>query len=127
MVSQREKASSSPAIRETADAVVRSMMVERRYGDAGDRVVLEEFLVGHEASFFVLADGTDFVTIGSAQDHKRIFDDDEGPNTGGMGAFSPSPLITLRWTVACAMRSCVRSSRAWSTRGIRIEGSYTSA
>jgi phosphoribosylamine--glycine ligase len=80
--------------RETAEAVVRSMMVERRFGDAGDRVVLEEFLVGQEASFFVLADGTDFVTIGSAQDHKRIFDDDEGPNTGGMGAFSPSPLIT---------------------------------
>jgi phosphoribosylamine--glycine ligase len=80
--------------RETAEAVVRSMMVERRFGDAGDRVVLEEFLVGQEASFFVLADGTDFVTLGSAQDHKRIFDDDEGPNTGGMGAFSPSPLIT---------------------------------
>jgi len=80
--------------RETAEAVVRSMMVERRFGDAGDRVVLEEFLVGHEASFFVLADGTDFVTLGSAQDHKRIFDDDEGPNTGGMGAFSPSALIT---------------------------------
>ena len=56
--------------------------------------MLEEFLVGHEASFFVLADGTDFVTLGSAQDHKRIFDDDEGPNTGGMGAFSPSALIT---------------------------------
>ncbi|HKE83290.1 MAG TPA: phosphoribosylamine--glycine ligase [Vicinamibacterales bacterium] len=77
-----------------AEAAIRSMMVDRRFGDAGNRVVLEEFLRGHEASFFALADGTDFVTLGSAQDHKRIFDNDQGPNTGGMGAFSPSPLIT---------------------------------
>jgi phosphoribosylamine---glycine ligase len=80
--------------RATADATVRAMMIDRRFGDAGERVVLEQFLVGQEASFFVLADGTDFVTLGSAQDHKRIFDDDRGPNTGGMGAFAPSPLIT---------------------------------
>ena len=57
-------------------------------------VVLEEFLVGQEASYFVLADGARFVPFSSAQDHKRIFDDDRGPNTGGMGAFSPSPLLT---------------------------------
>jgi phosphoribosylamine--glycine ligase len=70
------------------------MMVDRRFGDAGDRVVIEEFLVGDEASYFVLSDGRNFVQLGSAQDHKRIFDDDRGPNTGGMGAFAPSPLIT---------------------------------
>jgi phosphoribosylamine---glycine ligase len=78
----------------TAEAVVGEMMIDGRFGDAGSRVVLEEFLVGHEASYFVLADGTNFVLLGSAQDHKRIFDDDRGPNTGGMGAFAPSPLIT---------------------------------
>lgn len=78
----------------TAEAVVGAMMIDRRFGDAGSRVVLEEFLVGQEASYFVLADGTNFVLLGSAQDHKRIFDDDRGPNTGGMGAFAPSPLIT---------------------------------
>jgi phosphoribosylamine---glycine ligase len=78
----------------TAEAVVAAMMIDRRFGDAGRRVVLEEFLVGQEASYFVLADGTNFVQFGSAQDHKRIFDDDLGPNTGGMGAFAPSPLIT---------------------------------
>jgi len=78
----------------TAEAVVSAMMIDRRFGDAGSRVVLEEFLVGQEASYFVLADGTNFVQLGSAQDHKRIFDDDLGPNTGGMGAFAPSPLIT---------------------------------
>ena len=78
----------------TAEAVVGAMMIDRRFGDAGSRVVLEEFLVGQEASYFVLADGANFVQLGSAQDHKRIFDDDLGPNTGGMGAFAPSPLIT---------------------------------
>ena len=80
--------------REAAEAAVRDAMVERRFGDAGKRVVLEEFLAGEEASYFVLADGTDFVPLSSAQDHKRIFDNDEGPNTGGMGAFAPSPLMT---------------------------------
>ena len=80
--------------RAVAEATVRATMVDRRFGDAGARIVLEEFLVGEEASYFVLADGTAFVPLGSAQDHKRIFDDDLGPNTGGMGAFAPSPLLT---------------------------------
>lgn len=80
--------------RATAEAAVRDMMVNRRFGASGERVVLEEFLSGQEASFFILADGAAFVTLSSAQDHKRIFDDDHGPNTGGMGAFAPSPLIT---------------------------------
>jgi phosphoribosylamine--glycine ligase len=80
--------------RATAEAAVRDAMVDRRFGDAGARAVLEEFLVGEEASYFVLADGTDFVPLSSAQDHKRIFDGDQGPNTGGMGAFAPSPLMT---------------------------------
>ena len=83
------------ADRETAEAAVRASMVDRRFGDAGDTLVLEEFLVGEEASYFVLADGTRFVPLSSAQDHKRIFDNDEGPNTGGMGAFAPSPLMTV--------------------------------
>jgi phosphoribosylamine--glycine ligase len=80
--------------RAAADAAVRQAMVEHTFGSAGDRVVFEEFLVGEEASYFVLADGASFVAMSSAQDHKRIFDDDRGLNTGGMGAFSPSPLIT---------------------------------
>ena len=80
--------------RAAAAAAVRSLMVERKFGSAGDRIVFEEFLVGQEASYFVLADGTSFIGLGSAQDHKRIFDDDRGPNTGGMGAFAPSPLVT---------------------------------
>jgi phosphoribosylamine--glycine ligase len=77
-----------------AEAAIRTVMVDRRFGAAGDRVVLEECLVGEEASYFVLADGEHALTLGSAQDHKRIFDDDRGPNTGGMGAFAPTPLLT---------------------------------
>jgi phosphoribosylamine--glycine ligase len=80
--------------RQTAEAAVRHAMVDRTFGSAGERVVFEEFLVGEEASYFVLADGSTCVPLSSAQDHKRIFDDDRGPNTGGMGAFSPSPLMT---------------------------------
>lgn len=80
--------------RQAAEDAIRAAMVDRRFGSAGGRVVLEEFLVGDEASYFVLADGEHCVPFGSAQDHKRIFDDDRGPNTGGMGAFSPSSLVT---------------------------------
>ncbi len=80
--------------RASAAAAVRTVMVDRTFGSAGDRVVLEEFLVGEEASYFVLADGGEFVPLASAQDHKRIFDDDRGPNTGGMGAFAPAPRVT---------------------------------
>ena len=80
--------------RSAADAAIREAMVDRRFGSSGDRVVLEEFLAGAEASYFVLADGDSFMPLSSAQDHKRIFDDDRGPNTGGMGAFAPSPLMT---------------------------------
>lgn len=80
--------------RAAADEAIRAAMVDRRFGTAGDRIVVEEFLIGEEASYFVLSDGEHFVTFSSAQDHKRIFDDDRGPNTGGMGAFAPSPLIT---------------------------------
>jgi phosphoribosylamine---glycine ligase len=80
--------------RRSAETAVRTAMIDRAFGNAGERVVFEEFLVGEEASYFVLADGTSFVPLSSAQDHKRIFDDDRGPNTGGMGAFSPSPLLT---------------------------------
>jgi len=79
--------------RQAAEDALRAAMVDRRFGDAGARVVLEECLRGTEASFFVLADGRAAVPLHSAQDHKRADDDDQGPNTGGMGAFAPSPLV----------------------------------
>ncbi len=64
------------------------------FGDAGAEVIIEEFMEGEEASFFILSDGTNILPIGTAQDHKRAFDGDEGPNTGGMGAYSPAPIMT---------------------------------
>jgi phosphoribosylamine--glycine ligase len=76
-----------------ADAAIRAVMEERQFGQAGARVVIEECLSGPEVSFFVLCDGRTALPLGSAQDHKRVFDGDRGPNTGGMGAFAPSPLM----------------------------------
>jgi phosphoribosylamine--glycine ligase len=78
---------------ETARAAVRAAMDERQFGDAGTRLVLEECLRGPEVSFFALCDGARAIPLRAAQDHKRVFDHDQGPNTGGMGAFSPSPLV----------------------------------
>jgi phosphoribosylamine--glycine ligase len=77
----------------SAQTAVREAMIDRRFGDAGARLIVEEFLEGREASFFVITDGRAAVTLPSAQDHKRVFDNDLGPNTGGMGAFAPSPLV----------------------------------
>ncbi|MES1256583.1 MAG: phosphoribosylamine--glycine ligase [Acidobacteriota bacterium] len=79
--------------RSTAEAAATSAMGERKFGAAGERLVIEQCLTGPEVSFFVVADGERAVPIGTAQDHKRIFDGDQGPNTGGMGAFAPSPLV----------------------------------
>ncbi|MEO8482080.1 MAG: phosphoribosylamine--glycine ligase [Acidobacteriota bacterium] len=80
--------------REDAESAVRAAMVERAFGDAGGRLVIEEYLTGPEVSAFYLCDGTRAMSLSTAQDHKRIWDDDRGPNTGGMGAFAPSPLMT---------------------------------
>jgi phosphoribosylamine---glycine ligase len=81
------------ADRAAATAAVTAAMEERQFGAAGAQVVIEECLEGPEVSFFAVCDGRHAIPIGSAQDHKRIFDDDRGPNTGGMGAFAPSPLL----------------------------------
>jgi len=74
------------------DALIAAMH-DRKFGAAGETIVIEECLSGPEVSFFLVCDGARALPIGSAQDHKRIFDDDRGPNTGGMGAFAPSPLF----------------------------------
>jgi phosphoribosylamine--glycine ligase len=76
-----------------AEEAVHACMTAGRFGRAGERLVIEECLEGPEVSYFVLSDGSRSVPLGTAQDHKRIHDDDLGPNTGGMGAFAPSPLV----------------------------------
>ena len=70
------------------------MLSDNRLGDAGARVVIEEFLDGEEASFIVMVDGSNILPLATSQDHKRLLDHDDGPNTGGMGAYSPAPIIT---------------------------------
>ena len=79
-------------IAEAEDAI--DMMFGGGLGTAGAEVVIEEYLAGREVSFFALCDGETAIPLASAQDHKRVFDDDEGPNTGGMGAYSPTPFVT---------------------------------
>jgi phosphoribosylamine--glycine ligase len=79
---------------EEARDAIEQVMRRRIFGEAGARVVVEEFLDGEEASFMVVTDGTTVLPLPPAQDHKRIFDDDRGPNTGGMGAYSPAPIVT---------------------------------
>lgn len=79
--------------KEAHDAVD-MMLSDNRFGDAGARVVIEEFLDGEEASFIVMVDGKNILPLATSQDHKRLMDNDEGPNTGGMGAYSPAPIVT---------------------------------
>jgi phosphoribosylamine--glycine ligase len=79
---------------EEAHAAVDMMLADNRLGDAGARVVIEEFLPGEEASFIVMVDGEHILPLATSQDHKRLLDGDQGPNTGGMGAYSPAPLVT---------------------------------
>ena len=79
---------------EQAEAAARDMLSGNAFGEAGARVVIEEFLSGEEASFIVMVDGTDVQTMATSQDHKRVGEGDSGPNTGGMGAYSPAPVVT---------------------------------
>jgi phosphoribosylamine---glycine ligase len=77
-----------------AHAAIDSMLADNKLGDAGARVVIEEFMTGEEASFIVMCDGKNILPMATSQDHKRLRDNDEGPNTGGMGAYSPAPVVT---------------------------------
>lgn len=93
-----------------------------RFGAAGAEVVIEEFMEGEEASFFALCDGTHALALATAQDHKRVFDHDEGPNTGGMGAYSPAPVMT---DAVCArvMREIIEPTvAAMASRGTPFKG-----
>jgi phosphoribosylamine--glycine ligase len=79
---------------EEAHGAIDMMLSDNRFGDAGARVVIEEFMAGEEASFIVMVDGKNILPLATSQDHKRLLDDDIGPNTGGMGAYSPAPIVT---------------------------------
>jgi len=106
---------------EEAHAAVDMMLAENTFGEAGARVVIEECLFGEEASFIVMVDGEHVLPLATSQDHKRLLDGDQGPNTGGMGAYSPAPVVTPE-IHARAMREVIRPVVA----GMKAEGTpYT--
>jgi len=102
---------------EEAEAAVEEILVKGRFGDAGREIVIEELLEGEEASFFALVDGEDVLPLIAAQDHKAVGDGDTGPNTGGMGAYSPAPVVTA----ACASEILDRIFLP-AIRGMMAEG-----
>lgn len=102
---------------EEAFAAIDSMLVKNIFGSAGLRVIVEEYLEGEEASFFAIVDGENALPLESAQDHKRVGDGDTGPNTGGMGAYSPAPVLTKE------LRDLVMESIIFPTvKGMAAEG-----
>ncbi len=107
---------------EEAHSAIDDMLSGNKLGDAGARVVIEEFLDGEEASFIVMVDGRNVLALASSQDHKRIFDGDRGPNTGGMGAYSPAPCVTPE-VHARAMREIILPTvRGMAADGIPFTG-----
>ena len=100
-----------------AHAAINMMLLDNKMGDAGARVVIEEFMEGEEASFIVMADGRNALALATSQDHKRLLDGDRGPNTGGMGAYSPAPVVTPE-VHARVMREVIQPTLA----GMAAEG-----
>jgi len=105
-----------------AHEAIDMMLAGNKLGDAGHRVVIEEFMAGEEASFIVMVDGRNVLPLASTQDHKRIFDGDQGPNTGGMGAYSPAPVVTPE-VHSRAMREIIMPAvKGMAADGVPFEG-----
>ncbi len=105
-----------------AHAAIDMMLADNKLGDAGARVVVEEFLAGEEASFIVMVDGKHVLALASSQDHKRLLDNDEGPNTGGMGAYSPAPIVTPQLHARVMREIILPTVRGMEKEGIRYTG-----
>ncbi len=103
--------------RREADAAIDEILFLKKFGSAGQRILIEDFLPGEEASFFALCDGETAIPFGNAQDHKRAFDGDKGPNTGGMGAYSPAPVFN-----EAIQREVMESVVLPTVRGMAAEG-----
>ena len=106
----------------TALEAIADAMEHRRFGAAGERVVIEEFLTGEEVSFFALCDGENAVALGSFQDHKAVFEGDRGPNTGGMGAYSPLPQFDAGFEARVMREVAAPTLAAMNARGIPFRG-----
>jgi phosphoribosylamine--glycine ligase len=107
---------------EEACAAVRDMLAGNAFGTAGHRVVVEEFLDGEEASFIVMADGEHALALATSQDHKRVGDGDTGPNTGGMGAYSPAPVVTPELHARVMREVILPTIRGMKAEGIPYSG-----
>ncbi|WP_017331565.1 phosphoribosylamine--glycine ligase [Burkholderia stagnalis] len=107
---------------EEAHSAVDMMLSGNKLGDAGARVVIEEFLDGEEASFIVMVDGKHALALASSQDHKRLLDEDRGPNTGGMGAYSPAPIVTPQMHARVMREIIMPTVRGMEKDGIRFTG-----
>ncbi len=107
---------------EEAHEAVDMMLSGNKLGDAGARVVIEEFLDGEEASFIVMVDGKHALALASSQDHKRLLDGDRGPNTGGMGAYSPAPIVTPQMHARVMREIIMPTVRGMENDGIRFTG-----
>jgi phosphoribosylamine--glycine ligase len=105
-----------------AHAAIDAMLVDNAMGDAGARVVVEEFLAGEEASFIVMVDGRNVLPLASSQDHKRLRDGDQGPNTGGMGAYSPAPVVTPELHARLMREVILPTVNGMAADGIRYTG-----
>jgi phosphoribosylamine---glycine ligase len=107
---------------EEAHHAVDMMLSDNKLGDAGARVVIEDFLDGEEASFIVMVDGKHALALASSQDHKRLLDGDRGPNTGGMGAYSPAPIVTPQMHARVMREIIMPTVRGMEADGIRFTG-----
>jgi phosphoribosylamine--glycine ligase len=105
-----------------ADRAIDTMLVEAVFGTAGAAIVIEEFLQGEEASFFALSDGEHVLPLAAAQDHKRVGDGDTGPNTGGMGAYSPTPVVDAAMQARIMAEIIEPTVKAMAARGTPFEG-----
>ena len=100
---------------------IQTILVKKTFGKAGDRIIVEERIDGIEASFIALSDGKVTVPMASSQDHKRIFDDDKGPNTGGMGAYSPTPVIDTDLENKIQKQIIEKTIQSMKNEGITIQ------
>lgn len=107
---------------EEAHQAIDMMLADNKLGDAGARVVIEEFLAGEEASFIVMVDGKHVLALASSQDHKRLQDADQGPNTGGMGAYSPAPIVTPQLHARVMREIILPTVAGMEKEGIRYTG-----
>jgi phosphoribosylamine--glycine ligase len=105
-----------------AISAIKTILVNKTFGDAGNRIIIEERIDGIEASYIALSDGNVAIPMASSQDHKRIFDDDAGPNTGGMGAYSPTPIIDDALTKIIQEQIIEKTILAMKNEGILFKG-----